>query len=85
MLPLTSPKGGTKRDFAVFASKIQLLLNEVCCKVFCVKTSCGKVVATSFLYLMVYRCIAGNDPSIAIYLKFVLKVTHPFRECWFYA
>jgi len=30
-----SPKGGTKRDadFAVFASKIQLLLKEVCCRV----------------------------------------------------
>jgi len=28
-----SPKGGTKRDFAVFASKIQLLSKEVFCKV----------------------------------------------------
>jgi len=25
-----SPKGDTKRDFAVFASKIQLLSKEVC-------------------------------------------------------
>jgi len=46
-------KGGTKRDVAVFASKIQLLSKEVSYKVFCVKTSSGKVVATSFLYLTV--------------------------------
>jgi len=60
-----------------FASKIQLLSKEVCCKVFCVKTSTGKVVATSFLYLTVHRWIAGDVP---IYLKFAFKVTHPFRE-----
>jgi len=33
-LPLSSPKGGTKRNFAVVASKIQLLSKEVCRKVF---------------------------------------------------
>jgi len=32
-LPLSPPKGDTKRDFAVFASKIQLLSKEVCYKV----------------------------------------------------
>jgi len=32
-LPLSSPKDGTKRDFAVFASKIQLLSKEICYKV----------------------------------------------------
>jgi len=42
-----------------------------------VKTSSGKVVATSFLYLMVHRRIAGEVP---IYLKFALKVTHPRRK-----
>jgi len=30
-LPLDLMKGGTKRDFAVFTSKIQLLSKEVCC------------------------------------------------------
>ena len=40
-----------------------------------VKTSSRRVVATSFLYLTVHRWIAGNVP---IYLKFALKVTHPF-------
>ena len=39
-----------------------------------VKTSSGKVVATSFLYLTVHRWIAGEVP---VYLKFALKVTHP--------
>ena len=32
-LPLSPPKGGTKRDFAVFASKIQILSKKVCYKV----------------------------------------------------
>ena len=32
-LPLSPPKGGTKRDFVVFASTIQLLSNNVCYKV----------------------------------------------------
>jgi len=39
-----------------------------------VKTSSGKVVATSFLYLTVHKWIAGD---VHIYLKFALKVTHP--------
>ena len=46
-------------------------------KFLCVKTSSSKVVATSFLYLMVHRWIAGNAH---IYLKFVFKVTHPVRK-----
>ena len=29
----TSPTGDTKRDFAIFSSKFQLLSNKVCCKV----------------------------------------------------
>ena len=33
MLPLSPPKGGTKRDFAIFSSKFQLLPKKVCCKV----------------------------------------------------
>ena len=40
------------------------------------KTSSGKFVATSFLYLT-FRRIAGDIP---IHLKFALKVTHPFRK-----
>jgi len=50
-----------------------------CCAatVVMLKTSSGKVVATSFLCLIVHRWIAGDVP---IYLKFALKVTHPFRK-----
>jgi len=40
----------------------------------CAKTSRGKDLATLFLYITVHRWIAGDVP---IYLKFVLKVTHP--------
>jgi len=70
--------GGTKRDFVIFSSKFQLLSKKVCYKVnFCVKTSSGKVVATSLLYLTVHRRIAGNVP---IYQKIALKVTHLFRK-----
>jgi len=43
----------------------------------CVKTSNAKVVATSFFYLTVHKCILGDVP---IYLKFVLKVTHPVEK-----
>jgi len=43
----------------------------------CAKTSIGKVVATSFLYLTVDRRIAGD---VVIYPKFALKLTHPFKK-----
>ena len=71
MLPLSPPKGGTKRD------KIHLLLKESATKFLYVKTSSGKVVATSFLYQTVHRWIAGDVP---ISLKLALKVTHPRRK-----
>ena len=78
-LPLSSPKGCTKRDIAVFASKTQLLCvrKKFATKFLCVKTSSGKVVATYFPYLTVNRSIAGDVP---VYLKFALKVTHPQRR-----
>ena len=46
-------KGGTKRDFVVFASKIQLLSKEVCYKVFLCENVQRQLVATSML------CIDG--------------------------
>ena len=49
-------------------------------KFLCVKTSSGKAVATSFLYLTVHGRIAGDVP---IYLKFALKMTHPVGKCRF--
>jgi len=75
-LPLSPPKDGIKRDFAVFASKIQRLSKTSATKFLCVKTSSGEVLATSFLYLTVYRWIA----VVPMYLKFALKVTHLFRK-----
>jgi len=45
-------------------------------KFLCVKTSSSKVVATLFPDLTIRRWIAGDVP---IYLKFTLRVTHPFR------
>jgi len=79
-LPLSSPKGGTKRDFAVFASKIQLLSKEVCynvslCENF-QRQSCSYII---FLFT-VHRGIVGD---VHIYLKFADKVTDPFRKRWF--
>ena len=69
-LPLSPPKGGTKRDFAIFSSKFQLLSKKCAAKILRVKSSSGKVVATSFLYLTVHRRIAGdveqNGPSRSI-------------------
>jgi len=49
-------KGGTKRDYAVFASKIQLLSKKSATKFLSVKTSSGKVV-TTLLSLIQNRCI----------------------------
>jgi len=43
----------------------------------CVYASSGKVVATSFPYLMVHKLIAGDVP---IYQKFALKVAHALLQ-----
>ena len=65
---------GTKRDFAVFARKIQLSSKKSATKFLCVKTFSGKVVATSFLYLKVHRRIAGDVP---IYVKICAQSDPP--------
>jgi len=72
-----SAKGWHKRDFAIFSVKFNFCRKRSATKFLCVKISSGKVVATSLLYLAVYRWIAGDVP---IYLKFTLRVTHPFRK-----
>ena len=61
------------RTYFLFFNKFQLLSKTSGAKFRHVKTSSGKVVATSFLYLTVYRWIVGDVP---IYRKFALKVTH---------
>ena len=97
-LLLSPPKNGTKLDFAVFASSIQLLSKKSATKFLRVKTSSGKVVATSFLYLTVHRWITGdvpllpkictqNDPSEnADFDRFRLIVWQPWelaRTVWY--
>ena len=54
-LSLSPPKGGTKRDFAIFSSEFQFLSKKSATKFLCVKHSSGKVVAISFLYITVHR------------------------------
>ena len=64
-LPLSPPKGGTKRDFAVFFPvKFNFCPKKSATKFLYVKTSSGKVVATSFLYLTVHRWTCGRRPHL---------------------
>ena len=77
MGPLSPPKGGTKQDFAIFPGNFNFVEKKSAARFRRVKTSSGKVVDTSFLYLTVHRRFAGDVP---IYLKFALKVTHPRRK-----
>jgi len=73
-LPLSPPKGGTNGDFAVLPVKSNFCWKKSATKFLCVKTSSGKVVAASFLCLMVHRWIAGNVP---VYKKCALT---PLRK-----
>jgi len=76
-LALSPPTGGTKRDFAIFSRKFQLLSNKVCYKVSSCENFQRQSWTTSFLYLRAHRRIAGN---VAIYQTFALKVTHRRRK-----
>ena len=62
-----------------FASKIQLPSIEVCCKV-SLYENIQRQHSTSFLYQTVHRWIAGD---ISIYLKFALRVIHPWENADF--
>jgi len=73
-----SPKGCHKNAISLFVPvQFNFSRKKSATKFLCIKTSSGKVVATSFLYPMVHRSIADDVP---IYLKLVFKVTHPFRK-----
>jgi len=74
------PKGWHKTRICYFLVNFNLCRQTFAAKFRRVKTSSGKVVDTSFLYLTVHRWIAGDVP---IYLKFALKVTHPVEKRWF--
>jgi len=54
-LPLSPPKGGTKRDFAIFPVNFNFCRQKSVATFLRVKTSSDKVVGTSFLYLKVHR------------------------------
>jgi len=56
-----SPKGGTKRNFALFASKIQILSKEVCYRV----SLCKNFQRKSWSYIIPLsngRWIVGDVP-----------------------
>ena len=73
-----SPKGWHKNAISLFVPvKFYFCRKKSATKFFCMKTSSGKVVATSFPYPTVHRSIAGDVP---IYLKLAFKLTHPFRK-----
>ena len=73
-----SPKGCHKNAISLFVPvQFNFSRKKSATKFLCMKTSSGKVVATSFLYPMVHRSIADDVP---IYLKLVFKLTHPFRK-----
>jgi len=73
-----SPKGWHKNAISLFLPvKFNFSRKKSATKFLCVKTSSGKVVATSFPYPTVHRSIAGDVP---IYLKLAFKVMHPFRK-----
>ena len=73
-----SPKGWHKNAISLFVPvKFNFSRKKCATKFLCMKTSSGKVVATSFPYPTVHRSIAGDVP---IYLKLAFKVTLPFRK-----
>jgi len=73
-----SPKGWHKNAISLFVPvKFNFSRKKSATKFLCMKTSSGKVVATSFPYPMVHRPIAGDFP---IYLKLAFKMTNPFRK-----
>ena len=73
-----SPKGWHKNAISLFVPvKFNFSRKKSATKFLCMKTSRGKVVATSFPYPTVHRSIAGDVP---VYLKLAFKVTHIFRK-----
>jgi len=79
-LPLSPATGGTKRNIAIFPVNFNFCRIKSATKFLCVKTASGKVVATSFLYLTVYRWIASDVP---IYQKLRSKWPTPSENADF--
>jgi len=70
-----SPKGWHKNAISLFVpGKFNFSQKKSATKFFSMKTSSGKVVATSFPYPTVHRSIAGDVPILAF------KVMHPLQK-----
>ena len=76
-----APKGGTKRDFAVFPVNFNFCRKKSLLQSFFMwKLPAAKLYSYIIprpIYVKVHRWIAGDVP---IYQKFVLKVTHPRQQ-----
>jgi len=73
-----SPKGWHKNAISLFVPvKFNFSRKKSATKFLCMKTSSGKVVATSFPYPTFHRSIVGD---VNIYLKLAFKMMHPFRK-----
>ena len=72
-----SPKGWHKKRYRCLCQYNLTSLEKSGTMFLCVKTSNGKVVATSFPYPTVHTSIADDVP---IYLKLAFKMMHPFRK-----
>ena len=71
-LPLSSPKGGSKKQNSRFPSKIALHLKKVCYKVSLCE-NCHQQSFRAFICLTICaKMTGGGDP---FYLKFWVKVT----------
>jgi len=78
-----SPKGWHKNAISLcMLIKFNFSRKKSATKFLCVKTSSGKVVATSFPYSTVHRSIAGDVP---IYLKLALKWRTPSENADFHS
>ena len=67
---ILSPRRVAQNQIWLFLQvKFNLCRKKFAATFLCMKTSSSRVVATSFLYLM-----------IPIYVKFALKLTHPFKK-----
>ena len=73
-----SPNGWHKNAISLFLPvKFNFSRKKSATKFLCVKTSSGRVVATSFPYPTVHRSIAGDVP---VYLKLAFKIDAPLQK-----
>jgi len=76
MLSLT-PKGGLKSDFSIFRIKIRLFSKKVCYKVSLFENF-QRQSCKAFTGIFSRAQMVGGD--VPFYLKYWVKVTHPFKN-----